>query len=298
MRVAFGRQTFMSLVINAGNSVSRATQIRDAIAAAVDACLTRPVRDIVVPHFLPRNAVEMLEQRHALENRARDEHLAVMSHELRNALGVVRNAALLLEAKHAGMINIEKVRALIERQVIQMNRHVDDLLNVSIMATERGALQLRRTDLCEIARHSIEAFAPDLARRGHQLTTHLPPGPIWLEADAGRLEQVLGNLLINAAKYTSDGGQITLSVETRGEFMSVCVADSGIGIAPEMLASVFGLFVQVDGAAQYSEGGHGVGLAVARNFVEMHGGYLSAASAGLGMGSEFTILLPAPAARA
>jgi signal transduction histidine kinase len=230
----------MSLAINAGrDSVSRATPIRNAIAAAVDAGLIRPLRAIVIPRFLPRSEHELLEERHALENRARDEHLAVMSHELRNALGVVRNAALLLEAKHSGMISIERVRTLIERQVVQMNRHLDDLLNVSPMATERGALQLRRTDLCDIARHSIEAFTPDLARRGHHLTARLPPGPIWLEADGGRLEQVLGNLMINAAKYTPNGGHITLSVETRGEFVSLSVTDSGIGIAPEMLASVF-----------------------------------------------------------
>jgi signal transduction histidine kinase len=283
----------MSFVIETSrDSVDRPTPIRNAIAAAVDAGLIRPLRAIVTSRFLSRSTVELLEERHALENRARDEHLAVMSHELRNALGVVRNAARLLEPKHAGKVDVDSARTMIERQVLQMNRHLDDLLNVSPMAIEGGALQLYRIDLCEIARHTVEAFTPDLARRGHHLTVRLPPNPIWLQADPGRLEQVLGNLMINAAKYTPDGGEITVSVETRGEFAGVCVGDSGIGIAPEMLTSVFGLFVQVDGSARYSEGGRGVGLAVARNFVEMHGGRLSAASAGLGMGSEFTILLP------
>jgi signal transduction histidine kinase len=254
----------------------------------------RTIRAIVVPRHSPRSALELSNERHACEKRARDEHVAVISHELRNALGVVRNASLLLDAKHAGRIKVEVVRELIERQVIQISRHLDDLMKVTQTVTERFALQLRRTDLCEIARHSVVAFGVDLARRGHRLTVRIPQQPLWLEADGCRLEQILANLMINAAKYTPDGGEITLCVERQGEFASVCIRDTGIGIAPEMLTAVFGLFVQVDGAALHSEGGRGVGLALAHNFVEMHGGRLSAASAGLGMGSEFTILLPAP----
>lgn len=286
----------MSLGINAfGNSARPGASLRNAITGMFQGGFIRPVRAIA-PRLLPRTALELTEERHALANSARDEHLAVVAHELRNAFGVVRNASLLLDVKHAERIDIETVRALIERQLVQMNRHLDDLLNVAPMATKRYAFEPRRIDLCEIARHSIDAFGLELARRQHRLTVRVPRDPLWLEADGGRLEQVLGNLLINAAKYTPDGGEIVFCVERRDEFASVRITDTGIGIPPEMLASVFGLFVQVDGAARYSEGGRGVGLAVARNLVEMHGGHLSAASGGPGMGSEFTILLPTPAA--
>jgi len=276
-----------------GDARAPGSPVRTGIMDGLKAVFIRPNRAIVASHLLPvRSALKLRDERHALQNRTRDEHLAVVSHELRNALGVIRNASLLLQPKHTGTISVEDVRALIDRQLAQLNRHVDDLVNVTPMAKDGSPLQFHRTDLCEVARHSIDAFSLELARRGQNLTVTMPLCPLWLLADGGRLEQVLGNLMINAAKYTPDGGKITLCLEAHGEFASVRIGDTGIGIAPEMLAKVFGLFVQVDGAAQYSEGGRGIGLAVARNFVEMHGGRLNAASAGLGMGSEFTILLP------
>jgi signal transduction histidine kinase len=143
-----------------------------------------------------------------------------------------------------------------------------------------------------IASNCVEAIAPDMWRRGHHVEVTLPAEALWLHADGARLEQSISNLLINAAKYTPDGGDIAVIVERIGEQASVRVRDSGIGIAPEQLPKVFGMYVQVDAVAPRAEGGHGIGLAVVRTLIESHGGSVSASSLGLGLGSEFTVLLP------
>jgi signal transduction histidine kinase len=154
-------------------------------------------------------------------------------------------------------------------------------------------LQRQRIDLRVLVRQVTEGIALDFGRRGHRLTVNLPECPVWLDADPGRLEQVFSNLLMNAAKYSHERGDITLTVERRLEYASVRISDAGIGITAELLPCVFGLFVQAEPSTPHSEAGHGIGLAVVRNFVEMHGGCVSAASDGLGHGSEFTVLLPA-----
>ena len=221
----------------------------------------------------------------------RANEIAEISHELRNSLCVVRNAARLLRLP-IGADGIDGARVLIERHVGQMSRFIDDLLDDSLVSGHKKTLQLTHLDLRGTIGNAIDAIAPDLTRRGHQLTIHLPAEPLWVNADGARLEQVFSNILINAAKYTPDGGEIVVTMEHLGDKASVRIRDSGIGIAPELIARVFDMFVQADPAALRAEGGHGIGLAVVRDLVEQHGGIVRATSAGLGTGSEVTVLLP------
>jgi signal transduction histidine kinase len=227
---------------------------------------------------------------------ARADGIAMISHELRNSLSVVRNAARLLRVQ-VGVADIERVRVLIERQVRQMSRHIEDLLDPAALLLRREALQLSYVDLRTVVENSIEAIAPDCARRSHRLDMNLPADALWVHADAARLEQVFSNLLINAAKYTPDGGEISLTLTRHEGDARVRIRDSGIGIDPAHLTRIFEMFVQVDATVKLAEGGRGIGLAVVRELVEMHRGSVSAKSAGLNTGSEFTILLPALWAR-
>ena len=219
---------------------------------------------------------------------ARADEIAAISHELRNSLTVVRNAAHLL--RHPD--GVEGARLLIERHVGQMKRHIDDLLDASHRGAHQKTLHRSHVDLRTIAQFSVSAITPDLALRGHRLAVHLPSEPLWMAVDALRLEQVFSNLLINAAKYTPDGGDITLSMESLDSSVSIRIRDSGIGIDASALQRIFDMFVQADSTAPCAEGGSGIGLAVVRDLVEMHGGSVHATSAGLGKGSEFTVLLP------
>jgi signal transduction histidine kinase len=223
---------------------------------------------------------------------ARADEIAVISHELRNSLAVVRNAARLL--RHPiGPSGVEGARILIDRHVGQMTRHIEDLLDASHRDVCKKTLRRTHVDLRTIVEFAVSAISPDLARRGHHLVVHLPAEPLWVEVDAVRLEQVFSNLLINAAKYTPDGGEIMLTMARLEKAVSICIRDSGIGIEPAVLLRVFDMFAQADAAAPCAEGGSGIGLAVVRDLVEMHGGSVRAASAGLGLGSEFTVQLPA-----
>jgi signal transduction histidine kinase len=228
----------------------------------------------------------------ALTYRTRDDRLAVIAHELLNSLSVVRNGARLFGAQQTVPGIVETARLLIERQVNQMSRLIEDLLDGS-RAAGPESLQRRRIDLRVLVMQVTEGIELDFRRRGHRLTVNLPDDPVWLDADPGRLEQVFSNLLMNAAKYSHGRGDITLTVERRLEYASVRISDAGIGITAEMLPCVFGLFVQAEPSAPHSEAGRGIGLAVVRSLVEMHGGVVTAASDGPGRGSEFTVLLPA-----
>lgn len=219
------------------------------------------------------------------------ETIEVICHELRNSLAVVRGAVRLLRAPTTND-GISSARLLIERHVGQMGRHIEDLLQPLRRDGHKHGLQLSHFDLRVIARYATDAIGPEMARRGHRLDVILPEEPIWAHADAARLEQVFANLLINAAKFTPDGGNIALTVERVNESVLVRVRDSGMGIEPAMLSRVFGMFVQVDFALPRADGGRGIGLAVVRDLVELHGGTVKAVSAGPGLGSEFTVALP------
>lgn len=222
---------------------------------------------------------------------AREQQTAVVCHELRNSLAVVRGATRLLRSSTASE-ELNKLRALIDRQLDQIARHVDDLASPQRRDSADQGLHLSKVDLRVIARDALEAIAPELARRQHQLTVKLPEEPVWMWADGARLEQAISNLLINAVKYTSDGGRITLAMDRGHQLACVRVADSGVGIEPAMLPQVFGMFIQVGSRLPSLQGGSGIGLAVVKEVVEFHGGSVAATSAGLGLGSEFIVVLP------
>jgi len=226
-------------------------------------------------------------------DRRMNEHLAVVSHELRNSLGAIRIAARLMEINRSEPAVAEKARLVIERQAAQMARLIDDLLEVSLSRSAWHSLRRERVDLRVVARHAVESVELDIGQRNQRLTVALPEAPVWLQADPGRLEQVLVNLLGNASKYTGNGGELRLTVEHTADGATVRVGDSGVGIAPDVLPHVFEPFMQAESSLPRSEMGIGIGLTVVRGLAELHGGRVTAASAGLGQGSEFTVHLPA-----
>jgi two-component system CheB/CheR fusion protein len=221
-----------------------------------------------------------------------DPVVAEFSHEVRSALGAIYSAAHLLRMQRSETAIAMKAGMLIERQVLRMRRLVDDLLDITRVRSDALCLQYERVDLRGIVKHAVETLALDMSARNHRLAISLPAAPVWLLADAGRLEQVLVNLLGNAAKYTDPGGDVALSVHQSGAQAILCVRDSGIGIAPEVLPRVFDLYMQADPAARHAEAGLGIGLALVRSLVELHGGEVSATSAGLGHGTQFRVRLP------
>ncbi len=225
-------------------------------------------------------------------NRNKEKFMALLSHELRSPLSPILNALSILGQMKTNDPIIEQAGNIIGRQVRVMARLVDDLLDVSRITSGKLRLSKEQTELRIVVNHAGEAVRPFMEARKHEFSVALPVFPLWVYVDAGRMEQVIVNLLNNAAKYTDTGGLIRLSVTQEGQEAVIRVRDSGVGIAPEMLPRVFDLFTQVDESLGRSYGGLGVGLALARNLVELHEGRLQAASAGLGHGSEFTIKLP------
>jgi PAS domain S-box-containing protein len=231
-------------------------------------------------------------------DRRKDEFLAILAHELRNPLAPISNAIHILELRGDDPKVVAQTREVMERQVHQMARVVDDLLEVSRIGRGKISLEKAPIDLADVVATAVETCRPLVEAHHHTLTVSLPERPVRVEADSARLAQVLSNLLNNAAKYTQDGGRIDLTVEqSRGDAV-IRVRDNGIGIASERLPTVFDMFEQIEGAADRSHGGLGIGLTLARRLVEMHGGKIEAHSAGLGKGSEFVTRLPAIAGTA
>jgi signal transduction histidine kinase len=226
-------------------------------------------------------------------DRRKDEFLAMLAHELRNPLAPVLNALHVLRLHGPLAPELDQARAMAERQVRNMARLIDDLLDVSRIT--RGKIQLRKqpVELGPALARAAEASRPLLHERGHQLEVSGPPEPVWLDADPTRLEQILTNLLSNAAKYTEPGGKIWLTAAADGDGVVLSVRDTGIGIPPDKLESIFEMFMQVerslDSPAQW---GLGIGLALVRSLVGLHGGRVSAHSEGPGRGSEFVVRLP------
>jgi signal transduction histidine kinase len=217
--------------------------------------------------------------------------LAQFSHEIRNFLGIVRSATHVLKIGSVANVAHEEARVLIERQVAHMTQLVEDLLDASRM--RNGQLQLRRAriDMCMVVARAMRAVECSMRQREHRMNVSLPDAPVWVEGDAGRLEQVFINLLLNSAKYTDVGGDISVSVTQRGDEAIVVVRDTGIGIAADVLPRVFDLYVQANASSR--DGGLGLGLPLVRALVESHGGSVQAASDGIGSGSEFSVRLPA-----
>jgi PAS domain S-box-containing protein len=225
-------------------------------------------------------------------HRRKDEFLAMLSHELRNPLAPIMNAVQLLRQPGGSANSMqEQARAIIERQVDQLKALVEDLLEVSRITTGRIRLHYEHVDVRGIAGRAVESVRPLINQRRHQLTVALPPEPIWLLGDATRLEQVVVNLLTNAAKYTDEGGRIALTVQREGDEAVLRVRDTGVGIAPDLLPRIFDLFTQAERSLDRAQGGLGVGLTVVQKLVEMHRGRVEAYSA-LGQGSEFVVRLP------
>jgi signal transduction histidine kinase/CheY-like chemotaxis protein len=225
--------------------------------------------------------------------RRKDEFLAMLAHELRNPLAPIRNALHILKARHLDPATVGRARDVLDRQVQHLVRLVDDLLDVSRLL--RGKIELRPEglELAALVARAVETAQPVLDARGHQLVVSLPPQPVRLQGDLVRLAQVINNLLTNAAKYTDRGGRITLTGGREGDQVVITVRDPGIGIAPELLPRIFDLFVQGDPLLVRNAGGLGIGLTLVKNLVELHGGTVTAASAGPGKGSAFTVRLPA-----
>ena len=218
--------------------------------------------------------------------------LAMLSHELRSPLASIHYGIRLLSHQTQDTPTAQRIKEVLERQVRRMTQLIDDLLDISLIAHGRLSLQRERVDLRDVVSHAIETLESDIKQRDHRLTTALPDTPVWLHADPGRLEQVFVNLLANASRYTDTAGELAVAVDVRDDQAVVRVRDSGIGIAPESLPHLFDPFWQADKAAPRSRSGLGIGLALVRNLVESHGGNVTAASAGLGRGSEFTVCLP------
>ena len=225
------------------------------------------------------------------QDRRKDEFLATLAHELRNPLAPIRNGLRILRMAPEGEMAAE-VRDMMERQLEHMVRLVDDLLDVSRISRGKIDLKRERVQLQAVLEHAVEASRPLIRAAGHELILRIAHDPVWVDGDLTRLAQVVGNLLNNAAKYTPDGGRITLSAGLEGEEAVVRVADDGTGISGEMLAKVFDMFAQVDQTLGRAQGGLGIGLSLVKKLVEMHGGAIEAASPGLGLGSTFTVHLP------
>jgi PAS domain S-box-containing protein len=226
-------------------------------------------------------------------NRSKEEFMALLSHELRNPLSPILSALNVLRQIKTDDPILQQAGNIIERQVGQMVRLVDDLLDISRITKGKLRLNKERVELRVMVNQAAEAARPFIDCRKHDFSMSLPTEPIWVEADPARLEQVVVNLLSNAAKYTDAGGLIRLSVNAAGGEAVLKVWDNGLGMPPEMLPRVFDLFTQMDCTLSRSHGGLGVGLALVRTLVEMHDGRVQAYSAGLNKGSEFTVILPA-----
>ena len=253
--------------------------------------------DLAAAQDLAHRAVIAIENANLLaalkeSDRRKDEFLAILAHELRNPLAPIRNAVHILRAKGPPLPELHWATDVIDRQVHQMSRLVDDLLDVSRITGGKIQLRKERVEMAAVVHSAVEASRPLIDKWRHELLVHLPAEPIHLDADLTRLSQVLLNLLNNSAKYTDPGGRISLAVERdRGEVV-VRVRDNGIGIPAEMLPQIFGMFTQVDRSLERAEGGLGIGLTLVQRLVELHGGTVAAHSDGTRKGSEFVVRLP------
>ena len=249
------------------------------------------IRDISERMRLQRQTQEQATELSDLHRR-KDEFLAMLSHELRNPLAPILNAVQLLRLEQASENPVQlHARAIIERQVAQLTRLVDDLLEVARITTGRVWLRREHVAVSGIVDSAVETARPLIDQRKQQLTVTVPPEPIWLHADAARIEQVLVNLLTNAAKYTDVAGHVWLTVQKDGDTCVLRVRDTGVGIAPELVPRIFDLFTQADRFLDRAQGGLGIGLTLVQRLTLLHGGTVHVSSA-VGRGSEFVVRLP------
>jgi signal transduction histidine kinase len=254
--------------------------------------------------LLARQAAELVERHQidlerAQDRRRKDEFLAMLAHELRNPLAPLRTGLEVMKRSEGDVALMRRAREIMERQVLQLVRLVDDLLDVNRIT--KGKLELRQETLSleQVIQQAIDVCRPLLDQQGHRLHVAMPHAPITLSGDGARLTQVFGNLLTNACKYTPPGGDIDIRAEPMGNDASIVIKDTGSGIPADQLDQIFEMFTQVDRTLDRAQGGLGIGLMLVKQLVEMHGGTVRARSDGLGKGSEFIVRLPlkgAPAA--
>jgi PAS domain S-box-containing protein len=236
-----------------------------------------------------RRRLEELER----TSRRMNEFLAMLAHELRNPLAPIRNAVTIMQLETLPSPVLRNCRDVIDRQLTHVTRLVDDLLDVGRLTTGKIKLRKELLRLSDVVARSVETARPLINARRHALTVEQPDEPVYVNGDSTRLSQVLQNLLVNAAKYTPEGGRIRLAVLPIDSFVNVVISDNGRGLAAEQLESIFQLFMQADtGTSASSESGLGIGLTLARSLTELHGGSIDASSPGLGQGSTFTVRLP------
>ena len=237
------------------------------------------------------------ENRHLLQqlrdaDRQKDEFLATLAHELRNPLHPIRGAVEIMRLKEQLDPDVQLSRDIIDQQVTHLARLIEDLLDVARITRDTLVLRKERLGLAAAIKGALDASRDFMESHGHQPIVSLPPESVEIEADLVRLTQILVNLLNNAAKYTPRGKSIRLSASVRDGSATISVSDEGVGISPDQLPHVFEKFYQIDRSLERSESGLGLGLSLARRLVELHGGKVEARSAGLGLGSEFSVSLP------
>lgn len=236
---------------------------------------------------------ERAEQALSQSMKRKDEYIAILAHELRNPLSAIHNAVMVMQMPSASEQQQTWAHELLQRQVKHLTCLMDDLLDVSRISNGRIQLHKEVVDLSQIVRHAADSLSPLLKKHRHELRLELPDESLHVEGDTVRLTQVLGNLLTNAAKYMDDGGLVELILERDGDNAArIRVRDRGVGIPEELLAKVFDLFVQAPSALNRAQGGLGIGLALVRALVDLHGGVAYVESAGPGQGAEFSVSLP------
>ncbi len=243
-----------------------------------------------------RAAVKDREHRLHYESQLKDEFLATLAHELRNPLAPLRNVAAILRLEPLSE-TARQATGVMERQISQLVRLIDDLMDVSHITRGQLTLRRERVDLRSIVESAVETAQPQMTSAGVRLVIELPEQPLMLDADSTRISQVFLNLLTNAAKFTPNGGTVTIGVKTHVDRVSVLVRDTGIGIAPADQDRVFGMFVQLNRDMRRSQTGLGIGLTLVKQMTELHGGSVAVWSEGIGKGTEFTITLPLADAR-
>jgi CheY-like chemotaxis protein len=225
-------------------------------------------------------------------DRRKDEFLATLAHELRGPLAPLRNMLEVMKRAGANPELMQQARSTMDRQLVQMTRLIDDLLDVSRISRGRIELKREQLDLASLVQQALEACRPLAEHARHTIDVALPAEPIRVNADPVRLAQVFSNLLNNACKYTAAGGRISLRAESQGSEVVVTIRDNGVGIPADKLSGIFEMFTQVDQSLERSQGGLGIGLNLAKRLVELHGGTVAAQSEGAGKGSQFTVRLP------
>jgi signal transduction histidine kinase len=225
-------------------------------------------------------------------DRRKDEFLATLAHELRNPLTPIRNAVHILKKKYGPQFPDAPLFAMVQRQVDHLVRLVDDLLEVSRISSGKVDLRQENVSVSDFLRHALESCQPLIENKRHRVTVKVADEPLQVFGDSVRLAQIAANIINNAAKYTPPGGRIEIDAARGDDEVVLRVRDNGVGISADMMPRVFDLFAQTDDQIRLSEGGLGIGLALVRSLVEIHGGRVEARSAGVGRGSEFIVSLP------